>query len=80
MNKTTFIRIAVLTTLLLFGNLSFSYGLGTLDLGFIELNKYMSIIGGYKSDFSERNPIKYITWIRPDATHLATSGATDTHT
>ncbi|MBR2947295.1 MAG: hypothetical protein IKC17_01745 [Bacteroidales bacterium] len=167
MNKTTFIRIAVLTTLLLFGNLSFSYGqlnklyhkvkgnahrienavrnekarneaqkeaekeaahqsdissgktyyvnaatgsnrndglspqtaikdlqkainiadegslilvaegnyLGTLDQGFIELNKYMSIIGGYKSDFSERNPIKYITWIRPDATHLATSGA-----
>ncbi|MBO7255805.1 MAG: hypothetical protein J6V04_00575 [Bacteroidales bacterium] len=49
--------------------------LGTLDQGFIELKKYMSLIGGFNSDFSERNPVQYITWIRPDASHLATSGA-----
>ncbi len=49
--------------------------LGTLDQGFIELKKYMSIVGGYSNDFSERNPVKYKTWIRPDSRHLATSGA-----
>jgi hypothetical protein len=35
----------------------------------------MSIVGGYSNDFSERNPVKYKTWIRPDSRHLATSGA-----
>jgi len=49
--------------------------LGTLDQGYIEVTKYMSIIGGYNSDFTDRNPIKYITWIRPDERHLGTSGA-----
>jgi hypothetical protein len=49
--------------------------LGTLDQGFIELKKYMSIVGGYSNDFTERNPVKYKTWIRPDSRHLATSGA-----
>ena len=49
--------------------------LGTLDQGFIEVKKYISLVGGYSSDFSERNPIKYKTWIRPDSRHLATSGA-----
>lgn len=49
--------------------------LGTLDQGFIEVKKYISLVGGYNSDFSEKNPIKYKTWIRPDSRHLATSGA-----
>ncbi len=49
--------------------------LGTLDQGFIEVKKYISLIGGHNSDFTERNPVKYITWIRPDSRHLATSGA-----
>ena len=49
--------------------------LGTLDQGYIEVKKYISLIGGHNSDFTERNPVKYITWIRPDARHLATSGA-----
>lgn len=49
--------------------------LGTLDQGFIEVKKYISLVGGYSPDFSERNPIKYKTWIRPDSRHLATSGA-----
>ena len=49
--------------------------LGTLDQGFIEVKKYISLIGGHNSDFTERNPMKYITWIRPDSRHLATSGA-----
>ena len=49
--------------------------LGTLDQGFIEVKKYISLVGGYSSDFSERDPIRYKTWIRPDSRHLATSGA-----
>ncbi len=40
--------------------------LGKLNQGFIEItNKYISIIGGYNADFSERNPAKYLTTIRP---------------
>ena len=49
--------------------------LGTLDQGYIEVKKYISLVGGYNSDFSEKNPIKYKTWIRPDARHTSTSGA-----
>ncbi len=42
--------------------------LGTLDQGFIEIkDKYISIYGGYSDDFSERDPIKYVTSIRPPA-------------
>ena len=41
--------------------------LGKLDQGYIEVKKYLSLVGGWKSDFSERNPVKYITSIRPGA-------------
>lgn len=38
--------------------------LGNLDRGWIEMKgKYVSLEGGWKDDFSERNPVKYITRI-----------------
>ena len=39
--------------------------LGNLDRGYIEIKKYVSIVGGYSDDFSERDPIKYPTMIQP---------------
>ena len=33
--------------------------LGNLDRGFIKISKYVSVIGGYSNDFSQRDPIKY---------------------
>ena len=41
--------------------------LGNLDRGYIEIKKYISIVGGYSDDFSERDPIKYRTMIQPPA-------------
>ena len=36
--------------------------LGTLDRGWIEVKgKYVSLIGGFNSDFTDRDPNKYIT-------------------
>lgn len=49
--------------------------LGKLDQGYIEVKKYLSLVGGWKSDFSERNPVKYITSIRPGAGQVGTSGS-----
>ena len=48
--------------------------LGKLDQGFVEVKKYLSLVGGWNSDFSERNPVKYITSIRPGAQQVGTSG------
>lgn len=39
--------------------------LGKLDAGYISIKKYVSIIGGYTDDFSQRDPIKYKTTIQP---------------
>ena len=53
--------------------------LGTLDQGFIEIqNKYISVIGGYSPDFSEHNPAKYRTTIRPGAAQAGTCGSKGT--
>lgn len=41
---------------------------GLLDSGNIKINKAVSIYGGYAADFSERNVLKYKTFIRPTAT------------
>ena len=49
--------------------------LGKLDQGFVEVKKYLSLVGGWNSDFSERNPVKYITSIRPGAQQVGTSGS-----
>ena len=50
--------------------------MGKLNQGFIEIkNKYISLVGGWSADFSERNPAKNITEIRltPDNTGTASS-------
>ena len=39
--------------------------LGKLDAGYISIKKYISIVGGYSDDFSERDPLKYRTMIQP---------------
>lgn len=41
---------------------------GLLDSGNIKINKAVSIYGGYAADFSERNILKYRTFIQPTAT------------
>lgn len=40
---------------------------GRLNAGYISIKKYVSFIGGFNTDFTERDPIKYQTMIRPDA-------------
>ena len=49
--------------------------LGNLDRGWIEIKgKYVSLEGGWNDDFSERNPVKYITRIQPTVTQRGTIG------
>ena len=49
--------------------------LGNLDRGWIEMKgKYVSLEGGWKDDFSERNPVKYITRIQPSVEQRGTIG------
>ena len=49
--------------------------LGTLDVGYIEIkDKYLSLVGGYTEDFSDRDPYKNVTMIRPSAANVSTNG------
>lgn len=49
--------------------------LGTLDRGWIAIkNKYVSLEGGWNDDFTERNPVKYITRIQPTTAQAGTIG------
>lgn len=48
--------------------------LGTLDRGWIKVDKYISIIGGFSDDFSKRDPLKYRTTMRPGIAQIPTSG------
>ena len=48
--------------------------LGALDQGWVKLNKYVSIVGGYSDDFSQRDPLKYRTTMRPGVKQKMTSG------
>lgn len=48
--------------------------LGTLDAGYIEVTKFITLEGGWNSDFTERNPQKYITKIQPTEAQLGTNG------
>lgn len=47
--------------------------LGKLDAGYVKVDKYLSIIGGYSDDFSQRDPLKYRTTMRPGS-QQATGG------
>ena len=38
---------------------------GTFGVGYWEIEKAVQIYGGYKSDFSDRNPFKYLTVMQP---------------
>jgi len=49
--------------------------LGNLDAGYIEVKKYCSIIGGYSSDFSSHDPLKYHSMIQPSMAQAGTSGS-----
>ncbi|MDD2278783.1 MAG: right-handed parallel beta-helix repeat-containing protein [Bacteroidales bacterium] len=48
--------------------------LGNLDQGWVKVDKYISIVGGYSEDFSKRDPVKYRTTMRPGAEQKMTSG------
>ena len=47
--------------------------LGKMDQGFIEVKKYVSLEGGWNTSFTEKNPIKYKTMIRPTGAQVGTS-------
>jgi hypothetical protein len=50
--------------------------LGTLERGWIEIkNKYVSLEGGWNGDFSERNPLKYVTRMQPGIANKSTIGS-----
>ncbi|HKM45128.1 MAG TPA: right-handed parallel beta-helix repeat-containing protein [Dysgonamonadaceae bacterium] len=48
--------------------------LGYLDQGWVKVNKYVSIVGGYSDNFSQRDPIRYRTTMRPGVEQIMTSG------
>ena len=49
--------------------------LGPLDRGWIQIKgKYVSLEGGWNDDFTERNPLKYITRIQPGIEQRGTIG------
>lgn len=48
--------------------------LGKLDQGWVKVNKYLSIVGGYSDDFSQRDPVKFRTTMRPGPEQKMTSG------
>lgn len=47
--------------------------LGALNAGYIEISKWITLEGGYNADFSQRDPLKFITKIEPTPEHLGTS-------
>lgn len=48
--------------------------LGSLDQGWVKVDKYVSIVGGYSDDFSQRDPLTFRTTIRPGVEQIMTSG------
>ena len=48
--------------------------LGTLNQGYIDVNKYVSIVGGYKSDFSARDPYAFPSYIQTSPDNVSTNG------
>ena len=49
--------------------------LGYMNTGYIEIYNWITLEGGYSVDFSQRNPLKYITRIEPDQSHKGTTAA-----
>ena len=49
--------------------------LGTMDRGWIQIkSKYITLEGGWNDDFTERNPVRYITRIQPSIAQRGTIG------
>lgn len=47
--------------------------LGNLDAGYIEINNFITLEGGWNSTFTERDPLKYQTKIEPTQQQLGTN-------
>lgn len=47
--------------------------LGYMNAGYVEISKWVILEGGYSADFSQRDPLKFITKIEPTPEHLGTS-------
>lgn len=48
--------------------------LGYMDAGYIEVKHFVTLEGGWNSDFSARNPYKYITRMQPTEAQNGTNG------
>ena len=49
--------------------------LGAANAGYIEISSWVTLEGGWNTDFTERDPLKYITRIQPTQDQLGTNGA-----
>ncbi|MBO4263934.1 MAG: hypothetical protein J5871_04570 [Bacteroidales bacterium] len=50
--------------------------LGTLGVGYIEIkDKYISVVGGFNADFTERNPVQHRTTIQTGPEHVEKNGS-----
>ncbi len=49
--------------------------LGRTNAGYIEISNFITLEGGWNADFTERNPLKYITRIQPTQEQLGTNGS-----
>lgn len=49
--------------------------LGYMNAGYIEIYNWITLEGGYSPDFSQRDPLKYITRIETDQSHKGTNGS-----
>ena len=45
-----------------------------MNAGYIEISNWVTLEGGYNSDFSQRDPFKYITRIEPTQEQSGTNG------
>ena len=49
--------------------------LGYLDAGYIEIRNFITLEGGWSSDFSSRDPFTYITMMQPTGAQNGTNGS-----
>lgn len=49
--------------------------LGRANAGYIEIYNWITLEGGWNADFTERDPLKYITKIQPTQEQLGTNGS-----
>ena len=49
--------------------------LGYMNSGYVEIYNFITLEGGWNSDFTERNPMKYITKMEPTSEQLGSNGS-----